>query len=132
MRMKTVHAVFNSYRTLSVASLLEPLAGNFTCRVLPQSLKRDKKAFASHAAQIYSIFTRFAMEPQSVFEDTKNNVVFIHTKMVGELNSFGLWEDEALLMMGMSEDGTKVVGMERVRGQCQGQGTSGEININDG
>ncbi len=80
MRIKTVYAILNGYRTLSVESLLEPLADNFTYRVLPQYLsmpKRDKNAFASHAAQIYSIFTRSAMEPQSVFKDTKNNVVYL-------------------------------------------------------
>ena len=112
MRMKTVRAVLNSYRTLSIESLLEPLADNFTYRILPQSLsmpKRDKKAFASHAAQIYLIFTSFAMKPQSVFEDRKNNVVFIYAKMVGELKSLGSWENEALLMMRMFEDRTKAV-----------------------
>ena len=48
------------------------------------------------------------MEPQSVFEDTKNNVVFIYAKMVGELKGLGPWEGEALLMMRMSEGGAKV------------------------
>ena len=44
------------------------------------------------------------MEPQSVSEDRKNNVVFIYAKMVGELKCLGSWENEALLMMGMFED----------------------------
>lgn len=63
---KMVYAILDSYRTICLDSLFESVAENFTHRVLSRfldMLKRDKKAFTSHAAQIYLIFTSFDVEP---------------------------------------------------------------------
>ena len=53
------------------------------------------------------------MEPQPVFEDRKNNVVFIYAKMVGELKSLGSWENEALMMRMFEDEGSDLFGPAR-------------------
>lgn len=45
----------------------------------------------------------------SMFEDAAHNTVIVQAKMVGELQGMGKWENECVLFMKMSEDGTKVV-----------------------
>src|SRR5437016_4667283 len=113
MRIKTVYAVLNSYRTLSVESLLEPLADNFTYRVLPQYLsmpKRDKKSLrkprSSNILNLHEVCHGASIRLQRY----EKQCSFIYAKTVGELKSLGPWEDKSLLMMMISEDGTKVSG----------------------
>lgn len=113
MRLRTAYAVLDSYSALDVDALLGPTAANFTHQVLPLSLGmpvRSRDEFASHATRFVTIFKSFAMEPQAVFEDAEQNAVVAYCKMVGELNmGLGAWENECVIMMRMSEDGTAVV-----------------------
>ncbi len=111
-RLTTAHAVIESYSTLSAASLLSHCAPSFTYRVLPASLgmpPRDKDAFLQQAGRIFSIFSSFAMVPQQIFEDDHSNAVIVYAKMVGELKGLGPWENECVIVLRMSEDGTEVV-----------------------
>jgi hypothetical protein len=49
------------------------------------------------------------MVPNSIFEDPVKNSVIVHARMIGELIGIGPWENECIIIMKMSEDGTKVV-----------------------
>lgn len=111
-RVRTAHAVLESYSALSVEALLLPLDSGFTHQILPSSLDmplRTKELFATHASRVTSIFSTFSMVPQSIFEDPARNSVIVHAKMIGELIGIGPWENECIIIMKMSEDGTKVV-----------------------
>jgi len=111
-RLQTAYKVLETYSTLNVEKMLEPLADNFTHQVLPESLgqpPRDRETFAKHATGFTSIFKEFAMVPQTVFEDPENNAVVAYCKMEGELNGLGPWHNECIIIMKMSEDGTKLV-----------------------
>jgi ketosteroid isomerase-like protein len=113
-RLNAIYAFFDSYSALSPDALLEYLAPDFTHQVLPSSLQmplRDREAFAAHAKGITSIFKSFAMVPQTVYEDSARNVVIAHCKMIGELHVLGSWENECVIWVQMSKDGTKVVEM---------------------
>lgn len=112
-RLRTAHALLESLSALSADAILQHLAPNFTHQILPQSLQipaRSRDEFAVHAQRITSIFSKFQMIPQSIFEDEDRNSVIIYARMVGELNfNLGHWENECIHMLKMSEDGTKVV-----------------------
>ena len=92
--------------------MLETLAPDYTHQVLPESLnmpKRSRAEFAAHAAGITSIFTEFAMEPQSVYEDAKANTVLAHCRMVGQLaRGLGPWVNSCVIFMKFNEDGTLI------------------------
>lgn len=112
IRVQTARAALESYSALSVDALLQPLDNDFIHQVLPSSLEmppRNKEAFANHAARVTSIFSSFAMIPQSMLEDPAQNTVIVHAKMIGELIDLGPWENECIIFMRMSEDGAKVV-----------------------
>jgi ketosteroid isomerase-like protein len=113
-RLNAIYAFFDSYAELSPDALLEHIASDFTHQVLPSSLQmplRDRKAFAAHAKGITSIFKTFAMVPQVVYEDVARNIVIAHCKMIGQLHALGPWENECVMWMQMSNDGTKIVEM---------------------
>jgi hypothetical protein len=114
-RLQAIYAFLDSYRELSPDSLLKHTAPNFTHQVLPSSLEmplRDRKGFAVHAKGITSIVSSFSMVPQVVYEDSARNAVFAHCKMIAELNALGPWENECVMWMQMSSDGTKIVEMK--------------------
>jgi ketosteroid isomerase-like protein len=113
-RLNAIYAFLDSYAELSPDALLEHIAPDFTHQVLPSSLQmpvRDRKAFAAHAKGITSIFKTFAMVPQAVYEDIARNIVVAHCKMIAELHELGPWENECVMWMQMSDDGTKIVEM---------------------
>lgn len=114
IRLQTAYKVLSDYSLLSADALVAPLAPNATHQVLPSSLDiplRDRETFAQHAKGFTSIFTSFAMEPQSVYEAPDQNAVIAHCHMVGELvGGMGPWRNECIIIMTMSEDGTQVVG----------------------
>jgi hypothetical protein len=112
VRIQTARAALASYKALTVEALMQPLDHNFTHQILPSSLEmplRDRQAFANHASRVTSIFETFSMVPKSMFEDPVQNIVIVHAKMLGELIELGPWENECVIFMRMSEDGTKVV-----------------------
>jgi hypothetical protein len=114
-RLTTIYAFLGSYRELSPAALIAHLSPSFTHQVLPSSLEsplRDCKAFFSHARMITSFFTSFEMIPTIVYEDANSNAVVVHAKMVGELNGLGPWENECVMLLKMSRDGTKITEMK--------------------
>jgi hypothetical protein len=111
-RLKAAYKYLDSYRELSADALLRHLAPEFTHQVLPSSLemaKRDRKAFSAHASGVTSIFKEFAMVPQVMYEDSERNVVVAYCKMIGQLNGLGSWENECVLFLQISDDGTKIV-----------------------
>ena len=113
-RFNAIYSFFDSYSQLSPDAILEHIAPTFTHQVLPSSLQmplRDRNAFAAHAKGITSIFKTFAMVPQVVYDDSARNVVIAHCRMIGELNSLGPWENECVMWMKMSNDGTKIIEM---------------------
>ncbi|KAK7970317.1 hypothetical protein PG996_001252 [Apiospora saccharicola] len=111
-RIKTVHNLLDGYRSLSVPTLLAPLAEDFRHRALPASLEmpeRDRVAFASHAAGVFGLFDAFEMVPQSVHEDAATNVVVVHALMKGVMKMKQLdWRNECILLIRLSADGTRV------------------------
>ena len=112
-RLNTVRALLDGYESLSVSRLLEPLADNFHHQVLPESLgmkRRDKKDFEQHAKGIFAIFDNFRMIPQSITEDTERGIVVVHARMRGTIKVIhDEWRNECILMIQLSEDGTKIV-----------------------
>lgn len=113
VRLQTVYNLLEGYHTLKVENILAPLADSCTQQVLPASLglpTRSKADYGKHATGICTIFKDFHMEPQAVFEDEGQNSVVVYAKMIGELaNDMGPWENECILMLRMSEDGTQIV-----------------------
>lgn len=111
-RIKTVHDLLDGYRSLSVPTLLAPLAEDFRHRALPASLEmpeRDRTAFAQHAAGVFGLFDAFEMVPQSVHEDAATNVVVVHALMTGVMKMKQLdWRNECILLIRLSEDGASV------------------------
>jgi hypothetical protein len=110
-RLNTIHAFLGSYRELSPAALIAHLTPNFTHQVLPSSLEspiRDFNAFVAHAGMVTSFFKSFEMIPTSVYEDPSSNAVVVHAKMVGEVDGMGPWENDCVMLLKMSKDGTKI------------------------
>jgi hypothetical protein len=109
--MRSALEYLDTYKQLSADALISPLAPNFTNQGLPSSLgmpQRTKAEYAKHASMVTSIFTSFAMLPipGQVFEDSKQNVVVAHCKMVGELtNGLGPWENECIMTLRFDEQG---------------------------
>ncbi|KAK6842387.1 hypothetical protein PG990_005671 [Apiospora arundinis] len=111
-RIKTVHDLLEGYRSLSVSTLLAPLAADFRHRALPASLEmpeRDRAAFGEHAAGVFGLFDAFEMVPQSVHEDAATNVVVVHALMRGVMKMKQIdWRNECILLIRLSEDGAQV------------------------
>ncbi|KAH6653934.1 hypothetical protein BKA67DRAFT_563670 [Truncatella angustata] len=112
-RMRTVDKLLDAYGSLSVPTLLEPLADDFNHRVLPESLEmpaRDKESFSQHASQVFGIFDKFQMIPLSIYEDTDSSAVVVHARMQGTLKrGANEWRNECIMMIRLSADGNKVV-----------------------
>ncbi|TKX24401.1 hypothetical protein C1H76_3348 [Elsinoe australis] len=116
-RMETAYQVLEAYSTLSVDNILRPLDNaTFKQQILPASLgmpARSKDEFSKHASGITSVFTKFRMEPQQIYEDEVQNAVIIYAKMIGELvKGMGSWENECIMIMKFSEDGKRVVSLQ--------------------
>lgn len=111
--MQTVHRLLDGYGSLSVPTLLEPLADDFQHRVLPESLDmptRDKASFAEHATGVFGIFEKFQMIPLSTYEDRDSNAVVVHARMQGTMKRGAAeWRNECIMMIRLSADGNKVV-----------------------
>ncbi|KAK8049949.1 hypothetical protein PG994_011679 [Apiospora phragmitis] len=114
-RIKTVHDLLDGYRSLSVPTLLAPLAEDFRHRALPASLEmpeRDRAAFAQHAAGVFGLFDAFEMVPQAVHEDAAANVVVVHALMRGVMKKKQQqqvdWRNECVLLIRLSADGARV------------------------
>ncbi|KAF8854882.1 hypothetical protein BDZ45DRAFT_676616 [Acephala macrosclerotiorum] len=110
--LQTAYSLLNTYSTLSAEALIHHFDDECTHQVLPSSIEmpaRDKESFASHASQITSIFSAFSMVPQSVLEDPTSNTVIVHARMIGKLVWGEPWENECIMLLKMSEDGTKIV-----------------------
>ncbi|ETS84715.1 hypothetical protein PFICI_02740 [Pestalotiopsis fici W106-1] len=111
--LPTVSRLIAGYGSLSVPTLLEPLADNFHHRVLPESLDmpaRDKESFAQHATGVFSIFEKFQMIPMSTYEDRESGTVVVHTRMQGTMKQNAMeWRNECIMLIGLSEDGSQVV-----------------------
>lgn len=111
--LPTVSKLIAGYGSLSVPTLLEPLADNFQHRVLPESLDmpaRDKQSFAQHATGVFSIFEKFQMIPTSTYEDVNAGTVVVHARMQGTMKQNAMeWRNECIMLIRLSEDGSKVV-----------------------
>ncbi|KAI0880748.1 uncharacterized protein GGS22DRAFT_192883 [Annulohypoxylon maeteangense] len=112
-RLATVHALLDGYGSLSVPTLLRPMAPDFTHQVLPTSLgmrARNREAFAQHAAGIFSVFEEFRMVPKSiVLDDGPANTAVVHARMQGILKSgAGEWINECVMIIRLSHDGDQV------------------------
>lgn len=111
--MKTTQALLDGFSSLDVDQLTAPLSSDFTHQVLPESLGmpvRNKKQFAKHAAEVFSVFSEFRMNPKAMFEDQGQNVVVVHAGMKGILkSSHEEWLNECMMIICLSEDGTEVV-----------------------
>ena len=115
IRKRTIGALLDGYKSLSVPQLFKPLSANFTHRVLPSSLgmpPRDRESFALHAQGIFSIFTQFRMVPEEMYEDPSRGVIIIHARMEGRLKKgkpgAQVWTNECVMMIRLSADGTEV------------------------
>ncbi|KAH8667971.1 hypothetical protein BGZ60DRAFT_408332 [Tricladium varicosporioides] len=111
-RLKRAQALLDAYAQLSPDALVANFSSNFTHQILPASLMmpgRNREEFARHASMITSVFTKFAMEPQQIFEDHEKNVVVIYAKMVGELaGDLGEWVNECFMVLEMTEENGEV------------------------
>lgn len=112
-RIITTKALLDGYSSLDVERLTAPLSSDFTHQVLPESLGmpiRNAKQFAKHAAEIFSIFREFRMNPKAIFEDQGQNAVVVHARMEGSMKSSDEeWLNECVMIIAFSEDGTRVV-----------------------
>lgn len=112
----TTEALLKGYGSLEVDQLMAPLSNNFCHQVLPESLgmpARNAKQFAEHAAQIFSVFSTFRMNPKAVFEDQGRNVVVVHARMEGTLKGGNEeWLNECVMIIFLSADATQVVKIE--------------------
>ncbi|KAF4556707.1 Hypothetical protein D9617_1g085860 [Elsinoe fawcettii] len=116
-RMATAEQVLHAYSTLSVDAILSPLSSTvFKQQILPMSLgmpARSKDEFSKHAAGITSVFRKFRMEPQQIYEDEVRNAVVIYAKMIGTLvKGMGEWENECVMIMKFDQSGEKVVELQ--------------------
>lgn len=111
--MHTVRKLIDGYGSLSVPTLMEPLADDFQHRVLPESLEmpaRDKESFAQHATGIFGIFEKFELVPVSMHEDKESNVAVVHARMQGTMKQGAMeWRNECIMIVRLSADGNKVV-----------------------
>lgn len=112
-RLKTAQALLDGYSSLNVDQLTAPLASDYTHQILPESLGvpiRHAKQFAEHAAEIFSMFSEFRMNPKAIFEDQGQNAVVVHARMEGKLkDGEEEWLNECVLIIYLSEDGSQVV-----------------------
>ncbi|KAI0405634.1 hypothetical protein F4802DRAFT_164859 [Xylaria palmicola] len=112
-RILVIDALLQGYSSLSVTTLLEPLAPNFSHHTLPKSLgipTRDRDAFSKHAAGIFGIFQEFRMIPETIIEDSAAGVVAIHAKMLGTLEGDeGEWRNECVMIVRLTDDRLKVL-----------------------
>ncbi|KAF2138893.1 uncharacterized protein K452DRAFT_290538 [Aplosporella prunicola CBS 121167] len=111
-RLNTVYTLLDGYGSLSVSTLIAPLAANFKHSVLPESLgmaTRGREAFEQHAAGIFSVFESFAMVPNAIFEDTQKNAVIINAKMEGVMKGGREWANECVMIVQLSEDQREVI-----------------------
>lgn len=112
-RVQTAYAVCESYSSLSPDKLSSHFAEGFHHVALPSTLgmpTRSKEDFQKHAQMIFGVFETFRMTPQEVFEDPAKNTVIVHAKMGGDLfKGLGDYENEVILIMQMTEDGSQVV-----------------------
>lgn len=113
LRLKTAQALLDGYSSLNVERLTAPLASEYSHEVLPESLEvpiRHRKEFAEHAAEIFSMFSDFKMNPKAIFEDQAQNAVVVHAMMEGRLkDSNEEWLNECVLIIFLSQDGSQVV-----------------------
>lgn len=116
MSLITTEALLEGYGSLNVDQLMGPLSNDFSHQILPESLgmpARNAKQFAEHAAQIFSIFSKFRMIPKAVFEDGGRNVIVVHARMEGTLKGSGEeWLNECVMIISLSADGTQVIKIE--------------------
>lgn len=114
--LRTTEALLEGYSSLNVDKLMDSLSNDFSHQVLPESLRmpaRNSEQFAEHAAQIFSIFSKFRMIPKAIFEDQGRNVFVVHARMEGTLKgSNEEWLNECVMIICLSEDGTKVTKIE--------------------
>lgn len=112
-RIRTTEALLDGYSSLNIDELMAPLSSDFSHQVLPESLGmpvRNANQFAEHAAKIISVFSQFRMSPKAIFEDQEQNAVVVHARMEGTLKgSKGEWLNECVMIICLSEDGTRVV-----------------------
>lgn len=112
-RMITTEALLDGFSSLDVQRLTAPLSSDFTHQVLPESLGmpvRNAKQFAKHAAEVFSAFREFRMNPKVIFEDQGQNAVVVHARMEGVLKgSDEDWLNECVMIIAFSEDETRVV-----------------------
>lgn len=111
--LKTAGALLDGYSSLNVDRLTAPLSSDYSHQILPESLRvpiRDAKAFAEHAAEIFSMFSEFRMNPKAIFEDQGQNAVVVHALMEGKLkDSNEEWLNECVMIICLSEDRSQVV-----------------------
>ena len=117
--LRTAYRLLQAYSSLSVDEILAPLAETFSHEVLPSSLgmpKRDRAAFAGHAAGITSVFSSFTMVPKSVFEDAAQKTVVVRCGMVGQLkpeladeDGGRSWLNECMMVLRMGGEGHEIV-----------------------
>lgn len=110
----TIASLLEGYSSLSVPQLLKPLSPDFHHRVLPESLGmpvRDREAFTQHATGIFAVFDSFRLEPVLTLRtESLPPTVVIRAKMLGVLRgSKGPWENECMMTIKLSPDGTEVV-----------------------
>ncbi|KAK6189162.1 hypothetical protein LQW54_013558 [Pestalotiopsis sp. IQ-011] len=110
--LRTVDKLIAGYGSLSVPTLLEPLADDFQHHVLPESLEmpaKNKQSFAQHAAGVFGIFEKFRMVPVSTYEDRDANAVVVHAHMQGTMKKGAMeWRNECIMLIRLSEDGSQV------------------------
>ncbi|KAK0742682.1 hypothetical protein B0T18DRAFT_289047, partial [Schizothecium vesticola] len=110
-RLLTVSSLLRGYSSLSLPTLLAPLADDFTHRVLPSSLHvppHDLDAFVAHARSMFSIFREFEMIPVEVFEDAEQDAVVVFAKMEGTTKEGEKWENECVMLVRLTGDGEGV------------------------
>jgi hypothetical protein len=111
--LQTVNRLIEGYSSLSVPTLMEPLADDFQHRVLPESLEmpaRDRESFAQHAAGVFGLFDKFRLVPVSTYEDRESSAVVVRAHMRGTMkHSSAEWRNECVMLIRLSEDGDKVV-----------------------
>ncbi|KAI1266544.1 hypothetical protein F5Y18DRAFT_360619 [Xylariaceae sp. FL1019] len=111
-RMRTIRDLLDGYGSLSVTSLLKPLAPELQYQTLPESLGfpvRNIDSFRHHAEGIYGIFDEFKMIPRLITDDTVSGIVTIHAQMLGILRaSKRQWRNECIMLIRLTEDGLKV------------------------
>ncbi|KAI0143718.1 hypothetical protein GGR57DRAFT_518200 [Xylariaceae sp. FL1272] len=111
-RMGTIRQLLDGFGSLSVNSLLKPLAPELQYQTLPESLGfpvHNFESFKHHAEGIYGIFDEFKMVPRLIADDAVAGIVTIHAQMIGILrDSKRQWRNECIMLVKLTEDGQKV------------------------